>query len=348
MYVMSHKKDKSGDKKKEQNHNVLYANIDALERGNIRLQQCLNGCQNEILRLRQVLENREAYIHRINNDYRKLEEKLQREQGKKNAMEKSLNKAMQGLAHNSKEEIIETLKEDVKRLQDELNDRQRKIADLKADLNQLQTKLSKVAGDKMLDGNPGITDLSDPYRPQKLVEMFSILYDNKWTDAYEKSDDIGGDKQICVFLLELFKTSWNFCKETLEKQSKELEQVLLLSSRQKKDGLSVLPPNTSKLITEIRKVSANEVIPSLFEKLKSLKPSLKEDLQPFIESCLEICWYSVIHHPPLQYVFEADEQPDDFRKYTQGGTIVDFVVWPSMYLYANGPILNKGVAQFKV
>lgn len=87
-----------------------------------------------------VLENREAYIHRINNDYMKLEEKLQREQGKKNAMEKSLNKAMQGLAHNSKEEIIETLKEDVKRLQDELNDRQRKIADLKADLNQLQTK----------------------------------------------------------------------------------------------------------------------------------------------------------------------------------------------------------------
>lgn len=64
----------------------------------------------------------------------------------------------------------------------------------------------------MLDGNPGITDLSDPYRPQKLVEMFSILYDNKWTDAYEKSDDIGGDKQICVFLLEWFKVIsfvWN-------------------------------------------------------------------------------------------------------------------------------------------
>lgn len=45
----------SGDKKKEQNNNVLYANIDALERGNIRLQQCLNGCQNEILRLRQYV-----------------------------------------------------------------------------------------------------------------------------------------------------------------------------------------------------------------------------------------------------------------------------------------------------
>lgn len=57
-------------------------------------------------------------------------------------MEKSLNRAMKGIEHNSRDEIIETLKEDIKRLQGERDDRQRKISELKADLNQLQTKYS--------------------------------------------------------------------------------------------------------------------------------------------------------------------------------------------------------------
>ena len=42
---------------------------------------------------------------------------------------------------------------------------------------------------------------------------------------------------------------------------------------------------------------------------------MKKELpvQSYIEACLEICWYSTVNEPPLQYVFEADEQPDEFR-----------------------------------
>ena len=46
-------------------------------------------------------------------------------------------------------------------------------------------RLSKVAGDKLRENNPNIADLSDQNRPTKLAEMFSELYDNVWTDAYE-------------------------------------------------------------------------------------------------------------------------------------------------------------------
>ena len=45
--------------------------------------------------------------------------------------------------------------------------------------------LSKVAAEKMVNGNPYITDLSDRNRPMKLTEKFNSLYDNYWTDAYE-------------------------------------------------------------------------------------------------------------------------------------------------------------------
>lgn len=340
MLVMPGKKDKS-------NIAVLNANIDSLEKEVIHLRRYLGGFQNENALLKHKLASQEAYIHQKNHDYRNLEEKVRRERGKKNEMEKSLNRAMKGIEHNSRDEIIETLKEDIKRLQGERDDRQRKISELKADLNQLQTKLSKIAGDKMLDGNPGITDLSDPYRPQKLVEMVSILYDNKWTEAFENLEHIAEEKQKCIFLLDLFKASWTYCGEILEKQSKELEKVLLLSTEEnKEDALCVLPPECSKLITDIRKMSAHEMIQRLLKGFELVKPDLTKNLQPYVESCLEICWYSIIFNPPLEFVFKADEQPEDFRKYTQGGKSVDFVVWPAMYLYANGPILNKGVAQF--
>lgn len=79
---------------------------------------------------------------------------------------------------------------------------------------------------------------------------------------------------------------------------------------------------------------------------KVTRLDVKKEVQSYIEACLEICWYSTVNEPPLQYVFEADEQPEDFRSYTQGGKHVDFIVWPAMHLYTNGPILLKGVAQF--
>ncbi|CAG2222589.1 unnamed protein product [Mytilus edulis] len=170
-------------------------------------------------------------------------------------------------------------------------------------------RLSKVAGEKMLDKNPQIADLSDSRRPQKLE-------------------------------------CWNYCKETCEQQTKILEQNLLLAS-ENKDGLYALSPGSSKLLTEIRKRSAKEMMPNLYEKFKSVKQDIKEDLHTYVESCLEVCWYSAINEPPLHYGFDAEEQADDFREYTQGGKIVDFVVWPAMYLFINGPILYKGVAQYK-
>ena len=47
-------------------------------------------------------------------------------------------------------------------------------------------RLSEVAGSKLTAGNPNITDLSDSNRPTKIAEQFSELYDNLWTDVFEK------------------------------------------------------------------------------------------------------------------------------------------------------------------
>ena len=45
--------------------------------------------------------------------------------------------------------------------------------------------MSKLAGDKMAKDNPDLADLSDPFRPTKLVESFRQVYDDEWTHAFE-------------------------------------------------------------------------------------------------------------------------------------------------------------------
>jgi hypothetical protein len=38
----------------------------------------------------------------------------------------------------------------------------------------------------MTEGNPQVTDLSDPNRPMKLAERFGEMYDACWTDVLEE------------------------------------------------------------------------------------------------------------------------------------------------------------------
>ena len=57
-------------------------------------------------------------------------------------------------------------------------------------------------GHQLSDKNPNIADLSDQHRPTKLGEMFSGLYDDEYTDAFEEINT-GNDKQTCQKLLDL-------------------------------------------------------------------------------------------------------------------------------------------------
>lgn len=72
--------------------------------------------------------------------------------------------------------------------------------------------LSKAAGDKLTDGNPTITDLSDPNRPQKLCEKFNSLYDNLWTDAFEHVfKDENNEKLSAARLVDIFRVNTEYC-----------------------------------------------------------------------------------------------------------------------------------------
>lgn len=71
----------------------------------------------------------------------------------------------------------------------------------------------------------------------------------------------------------------------------------------------------------------------------------------FAERCVELCWFMQTTRPPIHLSacipYDGKMNNDIFRAYTKSGKKVDYIVWPVMYLYENGPVLNKGIAQPK-
>jgi hypothetical protein len=71
----------------------------------------------------------------------------------------------------------------------------------------------------------------------------------------------------------------------------------------------------------------------------------------FAEHCVELCWLMQAGQPPMFLDADIPEngrfETDILKQYTKKGNSIDYMVWPVLYLYKNGPMLSKGVAQPK-
>ncbi|XP_056013441.1 uncharacterized protein LOC125678386 isoform X2 [Ostrea edulis] len=75
----------------------------------------------------------------------------------------------------------------------------------------------------------------------------------------------------------------------------------------------------------------------------------------FANSCVEICWLMQLIQPPVHLSARIPENrerkqdvfKDVFKAYTKSGQIINYIVWPAMYLHKDGSLLSKGVAQPK-
>lgn len=74
-----------------------------------------------------------------------------------------------------------------------------------------------------------------------------------------------------------------------------------------------------------------------------------QKLQSFVKECVELCWLMLLQEPPV-VIGEHSRTGDDFdantyKPYTQTGIKFEYLVWPPLYLYQGGQLLEKGVAQ---
>nr|XP_022326866.1 uncharacterized protein LOC111126475 isoform X2 [Crassostrea virginica] len=241
---------------------------------------------------------------------------------------------------------------------------QQQLDRLQNQRKEILNKISEIAGARLKSNNPAIADLSDQNRPSKLAEKFSELYDNEWTDATEELKRAIKHKEkseeeldiiIIRYLYNFTKTAYNYCKSKSEDQLKAVKEAVSLDISM---GMPVeLERKCQEFIRANSELTLHEVIKKQediltrvdtvgelnvgTEELKKCK-----HVQKFFRTCIQLCWMMNIQDPRVHMVTKGDST-QMYRAYTRSGDVIDYVVWPSLLLYEDGPLLYKGVAQLK-
>ncbi|VDI48810.1 Hypothetical predicted protein [Mytilus galloprovincialis] len=217
------------------------------------------------------------------------------------------------------------------------------LQSVKSEKDDLQTRLSSMAGERLTKGNPSITDLGDPNRPMKIGEKYGELYDNEWTDAMESVESI----QNCFPGLK----------------NAEQEEIVIhhMYRLLMEDELFTLPGCKEVQIYRRQNSEgfANYLVKSQIickDVLENWDYGHKSEIvlqelitTPFFHKCVHICWCMAIQDP-LMYL--AEHLPPDtkfdkneYKEFVKSGDKVKFMVWPALYLHKDGPLLHKGVVQ---
>lgn len=68
----------------------------------------------------------------------------------------------------------------------------------------------------------------------------------------------------------------------------------------------------------------------------------------YAEACAELCLFMCVQSPAFFLDFSTPKGKFDkekFTVYTKSGDEYAFPVWPPLYLYKEGPMIGKGIAQ---
>lgn len=215
------------------------------------------------------------------------------------------------------------------------------------------TRLSAYAGEKLRLNNPGLADLSDENRPNKLAEKFSELYDNDWTDALESLADTNQTEESQTQeLLHMLQDIYDCCLEFAERQRTRFILDITKPSTLKDEPLDTdVPGRILSKVIDLQKQTASDAIADIRNYVLAKKENFTNNtsMQKYLDRCTEYCWIMAIQDPPMMLDFgpAQNEEFDKevFRCYTRNGENVEFVVWPAVFLYKDGPLVTKGVLQ---
>ncbi|XP_071177658.1 protein hook homolog [Mytilus edulis] len=244
----------------------------------------------------------------------------------------------------------------------EYRDMKTQVESLKVEKESLMQRLSMVAGRKMKDNNPAIADLSDSNRPEKLSEQFREIYDNAWTDVLdyitdtEKVQDDVIVKQIVCVLQQIYDQ----CKDQIANRKltiiKSIGYPEDTFQKQYTGGKDGHDP-TVKIIKDLVQGSANRICDNVIQDIKELAAVTeilqkgKKKADEFVTKCSMLCLFMVLQDPPVVLDFSC--KPGDpfnmdlFSPFTSSGDVIDYLVWPVMFLSENGALMSKGIAQGK-
>ncbi|VDI41417.1 Hypothetical predicted protein [Mytilus galloprovincialis] len=202
-----------------------------LEEENALLNKTLHATKQEKdemqLSLRPLVQDKDREIEGIKNRLAHF----QHSYGKLENENASLKTALEGNIQEKNELILRVkhIEEKNATIMDSFEKKCRENEDLK-------TRLSQVAGAKLMAGNTSIADLGDKYRPTRIAELYSELYDNEWTEAV---DDLVSTKwsedQIVRHLFIILQGCYKACCQLASQQMQDLVRKLFLDTSSSAD-----------------------------------------------------------------------------------------------------------------
>ena len=266
------------------------------------------------------------------------------------------------------------------KLEKQNSELKKEVAILTKEKNELLNRLSRFAGEQLTRGNPNIADLSDPNRPTKVAEKWNLLYTDEWLDAYE---EFHGNKRRSLthppekHLLDIVVLCFTECQKTATEQIlqlkttlEDLENYMLdnnyvsgtdCTQSRRISSAKFNHENNARFIDEIinayrRRRRTDQGWVNAIAK-KCANQYIKERgihsrrVLSYVNKCAELCWYMCVNDPPMVIEYESypgqEIDQSKFNLYNGKGTIVDFIVWPALFLNRGDSlsILAKGTVQ---
>lgn len=213
-----------------------------------------------------------------------------------------------------------------------------------------------------LNNHEMIDTLTDPNRPTKIAEKFDNLFRNEWEECYTSLQKDGMDERLSVkILLTILMNSEQACKQFMKKQNKGLKSIL--TKHQPKYGKkvcfsSLFPSGTFNSIQLLRRRNVLKYLSEIYKdsvcllgKEFKLSDNQIEFCETYTRKCVINCFYMLTSEKPMymKLSFHQGGVIDriNLENFQSDGTRVDLMVWPALYLFDGGPLLNKGFVKAK-
>ncbi|XP_056013137.1 uncharacterized protein LOC125678320 isoform X2 [Ostrea edulis] len=242
-------------------------------------------------------------------------------------------------------------------------------------IEELTTRLSKVASQQLTTGNPNIADLSDKHRPTKIGELYSELYDNEWSEAFEviktlrysnikEESESDYYEDILGTLKDILMAAYEFSAERADSHLRHIKHAMISSitfasedeSKSKSMRCEQKETEYDRLVTEhavkYRKEAAVYTVreaSKVFQQTQLQRVFKENSKDPqivaYIDKCVELTWYMCIQDPPmhLHCLHEKDTiSRAEFAFHGRKGKTTSVCVWPALFLFRDGHLVTKG------
>ncbi|KAL4231002.1 hypothetical protein ACF0H5_011375 [Mactra antiquata] len=236
------------------------------------------------------------------------------------------------------------------------------------DPKQVSNQISQLASERLRDAKS--VSLEDVTSPKHVAEMFTDLYNREWTAAYEELNQTNRDgAETIQHLMHIIQNAYEYCQKTSERQMvnilmhTENEMLYPNISEQSRMALEAQVRPDRRMIALVREqdnalrdfrkyaaVASLPVIKWLFYEdiLKTIQPAQRPTTAQvnYIDRCVEVCWLVCTQPNPMHLEFcnKGDRPSSIYRPFTRMGNSVLNCVWPALFAYKDGPLMEKGVA----